>query len=142
MPVKKEGMNRKTEKNLQIIKGIVISNKLPKTVTVLVESRKMHPMYKKTFTRSKKYLAHDELGVSSGDLVSIVKTLPISKRKHFKIVKVFGKDIAAVVEKEVKEQAEKAIAQVLPEGKEVVVGNKEAIKKEKLKRKQKQEVSG
>lgn len=68
--------------------GRVVSTKLKNTVTVLVERQSVHPLYKKAFKRSKKYLAHDPIGVKEGDLVEVVKIVPISKRKHFRVVKV------------------------------------------------------
>ncbi len=63
--------------------GRVVSDKTDKTVTILVESRKTHPLYKKTYAWSKKYLVHDELGAKEGDVVSIIPTRPISKRKRW-----------------------------------------------------------
>jgi len=67
--------------------GRVVANKLKDTATVLVEREAMHPLYKKTYIQSKKYLVHDMMGTKEGDMVDIVKTRPISKRKHWKIVK-------------------------------------------------------
>lgn len=68
--------------------GTVISKKMTKTVTVLVERLWRHPVYKKRVKRSKKYLVHDEIGVKVGDKVVIQETRPISKRKRFKAVEV------------------------------------------------------
>lgn len=99
--------------------GRVVSIKMEKTAVVLVESPKTHPVYKKAFVRTKKYLAHDELGVKDGDIVDIIKCKPVSKRKHWMVVKVVGRDIVAIVEEELKEEAKEAIAEVLPEDKEV-----------------------
>jgi small subunit ribosomal protein S17 len=66
----------------RILQGRVVSTKAMKTVTVLVERRIMHPLYKKYLTRSKKYLAHDEQGTCQmGDVVRIVECRPISARK-------------------------------------------------------------
>jgi small subunit ribosomal protein S17 len=116
----KEKVNKKEEQKmktigLQVLRGRVVSAKLPKTVTVIVESTKMHPLYGKAFRRSKKYLAQDELGVTEGDLVEIVKIRPVSKNKHFQVAKVVGKDIEALVAEELKEDAKEAIAEVMPE---------------------------
>ncbi len=70
----------------QVKKGTVVVKKLDKTVTVMVEQVKTHPLYKKKFTVTKKYKAHDEANESRpGDSVEIVATRPISKDKHFKI---------------------------------------------------------
>lgn len=66
----------------RVMEGRVVSDKADKTVTVLVERRVMHPLYKKYFKRSKKYLAHDESNTCGlGDLVVIEECAPISKRK-------------------------------------------------------------
>jgi len=73
---------------MQQFTGIVISTKLAKTATVKVDSRWTHPVYKKTITRSKKYLVQDDLGIKDGDQVVIQATRPISKKKCFKIIKV------------------------------------------------------
>lgn len=97
------------------ITGRVVSTKMEKTVTVLVESRKTHPLYKKTYGWSKKYLVDDQIGVSLGDIVEIVKVAPVSKRKHFRITKVIGKDLVALGEAHLKEKTEEAIARVMPE---------------------------
>lgn len=98
-----------------ILKGRVVSAKLLKTATVLVERIKTHPLYKKSYKQSKKYLVHDELGVKPGDLVEISQIRPMSKNKHYQIVKVVGKDIEAIVIEELKEQALEEIARVMPE---------------------------
>lgn len=94
--------------------GRVVSDKAEKTVTVLVEGKKTHPLYKKSYVWSKKYLVHDELGAKLGDVVSITPTRPISKRKHFKVIKILGKDVVALGEAAMKQEAEEAIAEVMP----------------------------
>jgi small subunit ribosomal protein S17 len=67
--------------------GTVVSDKRDKTVTVLVERRVMHPVYKKFITRSKKYAAHDEANrFKVGDRVRIRETRPISKTKSWEVV--------------------------------------------------------
>lgn len=71
--------------------GIVTSAKALKTVTVKVTRLWLHPVYKKRVKRSKKFLAHDEIGVKLGDNVIIGETRPLSKRKHFKVVQVIKK---------------------------------------------------
>jgi small subunit ribosomal protein S17 len=66
----------------RVMTGRVVSDKMDKTVTVLVERRIMHPLYKKFIRRSKKYAAHDEANdCAEGDLVRIEECAPISKRK-------------------------------------------------------------
>lgn len=71
----------------RVMEGRVVSNKADKTVTVLVERRVMHPLYKKFFKRSKKYLAHDETNTCNiGDLVLIEECRPLSARKSWTVV--------------------------------------------------------
>lgn len=71
----------------RVMEGRVVSNKAEKTVTVLVERRVMHPLYKKFFKRSKKYLAHDEANACNvGDLVVIEEGRPISARKCWTVI--------------------------------------------------------
>lgn len=103
---------------LQILRGRVLSAKLPQTVTVLVERKKTHRLYGKSFARSKKYLVHTQTSLAEGDLVEITQCKPISKNKHFKVLKVVGKDIAAVISEQLKEEAAAEIAEVMPEEKE------------------------
>lgn len=98
--------------------GRVVSTKMDKTAAVLVTSTKTHPLYKKSFTSNKKYLSVDELGVKEGDIVEIIKTRPVSKNKHWKIVKKIGRSIEEIVEQDLKEQAAKVIEEVMPEEKE------------------------
>lgn len=71
----------------RVLTGRVVSDKMDKTITVLVERRVMHPLYKKFIRRSKKYAAHDELNLcKEGDLVSIEECPPLSKRKSWTVV--------------------------------------------------------
>lgn len=71
----------------RILQGVVVSDKSEKTVTVLVERRVMHPIYKKFVKQSKKYLAHDEAERANvGDKVEIIECAPISKRKRWTLV--------------------------------------------------------
>ena len=66
----------------RVLTGRVTSDKMDKTVTVLVDRRVMHPLYKKFIRRSKKYAAHDEENTCKvGDTVRIIECPPISKRK-------------------------------------------------------------
>lgn len=69
--------------------GVVVSDKMEKTVTVLVERTFPHPMYGKTVRRSKRYLAHDEANSSHvGDRVIITETRPLSARKRWRVSEV------------------------------------------------------
>nr|QXM17473.1 ribosomal protein S17 [Chaetoceros socialis] len=72
--------------------GIVVSNKMDKTVVVQVESRYPHPMYSKTLVKTKKYLAHDEMEQCNiGDEVLVQETRPLSKRKRWTLTKILSK---------------------------------------------------
>jgi small subunit ribosomal protein S17 len=77
------------EVKLRTITGKVVSNKMDKTVTVLVERVVKHPVYGKYIKRSTKMMAHDEQNVcQEGDVVSITSCRPLSKNKTFKLVAV------------------------------------------------------
>jgi small subunit ribosomal protein S17 len=65
------------------LKGIVSSTKMQKTVKVQVDRSFRHPLYQKVVRSQKAFLAHDELGCQPGDLVQIVESRPISKRKRW-----------------------------------------------------------
>ena len=95
--------------------GRVISTKMKNTATVLVERTATHPLYKKTYARSKKYLVADSIGVKMGDVVDFIKCKPVSRRKHWKVVKVLGKSFAEIAEGELKKEAEEIISEVMPE---------------------------
>ena len=72
--------------------GIVISNKMQKTIVVKIEDRYSHPMYSKTLKKTKKYLAHDELETCNiGDQVLVEECRPLSKRKRWKLIQVLSK---------------------------------------------------
>lgn len=69
--------------------GVVSSDKGDKTIVVTVATRKTHPLYKKQYTYSKKFMAHDEANEArEGDKVVIAETKPLSARKRFALVKV------------------------------------------------------
>ncbi|MSP05296.1 MAG: 30S ribosomal protein S17 [Acetobacteraceae bacterium] len=71
----------------RVLAGRVTSDKMDKTITVLVERRVMHPLYKKFIRRSKKYAAHDEENIcKEGDVVRIEECRPISKRKTWQVI--------------------------------------------------------
>ncbi len=72
--------------------GVVSSANVDKTIVVTVASRKTHPIYKKQYSVSTKFMAHDEKNEAAiGDTVTIVETRPISKRKRFNLVSVLEK---------------------------------------------------
>ena len=77
------------ETKRQELVGKVVSAKNDKTITVLVETYRKHPLYNKRVKYSKKYTAHDEKNVAKeGDTVRIVATRPLSKTKRFELVEV------------------------------------------------------
>lgn len=126
----------------RILEGDVVSNKMDKTVTVLVERRFMHPVYKKYVKRTDKYAAHDESNaLEVGTRVQIEECRPISKRKTWRVVtaggvKVTVSDDSAAKKKaapEKKEQPVKAAAEKAEEKKPAA--KKAAAKKTTSKKK-------
>lgn len=88
-PVKQELAERPHRK---VREGKVVSDKMDKTVVVLVQEKKPHPIYKKTVTRSKKFKVHDEQNeAGEGDIVEIMETRPLSKDKYFRLVRIIEK---------------------------------------------------
>ena len=83
------------EKNKRTLIGRVVSDKMEKTVTVLVERRVKHPIYDKIIVRSKKYHAHNDGNqAKKGDLVEIQEARPMSKTKSWMVVKLLEKAVA------------------------------------------------
>lgn len=77
--------------------GVVTSTAENKTITVTVTSRETHPVYKKQYTVSRKYAAHDEQNAAQkDDLVRITETRPISKRKTFVLDKILEKSRGSI----------------------------------------------
>jgi len=82
------------ERRKKTLQGRVVSNKTDKTISVLVESYRKHPLYGKRVKYSKKYATHDELNTANlGDLVRIEECRPMSKTKKFKLVEVVEKAV-------------------------------------------------
>ncbi len=78
--------NRKTRE------GLVVSDKMAKTVVVAVEDRVQHPLYGKTIRRTRKYKAHDEANSCGvGDRVLLMETRPLSATKHWRVVEILEK---------------------------------------------------
>ena len=76
-------------KNRKVREGVVVSNKMQKTIIVAEEQSKLHPLYKKRIKQTKKYTAHDEDGKAQiGDVVRIAETRPMSKNKRWRLVEV------------------------------------------------------
>jgi small subunit ribosomal protein S17 len=74
--------------------GRVASDKMMKTVTVLIERRVKHAMYGKFIVKSRKYAAHNDMGAAMGDLVEIQETRPVSKTKAWAVTVVLQKAVA------------------------------------------------
>ncbi len=80
-------MEQRTHKKVQL--GVVTSIKMDKTITVKVERRLPHPVYKKFLTRSKKFLAHDaENTCREGDRVRIIECRPLSALKRWRLLEI------------------------------------------------------
>lgn len=76
----------------KLVMGTVVSDKMDKTVTVLVTRRLRHPLYRKYINRSKKYHAHDEKNMCGiGDIVNLMETRPLSKTKRWRVVEIVKK---------------------------------------------------
>jgi len=107
--------------------GVVVSDKMQKTVVVQVTRTFRHPLYQKVVHRSKKYKAHDELGAQVGDVVIIVESRPISKTKRWMVQQIVQRageaarehdvaveeEVAALVEGESQTAAETETAAAL-----------------------------
>lgn len=94
------------------ITGVVSSNKSDKTIVVTVQTSKTHPIYRKKYITSKKFMAHDEKNeANEGDLVLITESRPLSARKRFVLTKIIEKaqvrhtEPEPVVEEKAKEEA-------------------------------------
>lgn len=86
-------MERNTRK---VRKGVVVSDKMDKTIVVKVESLKLHPRYQKFIKRSKKLKAHDEVNECRiGDTVEIMETKPLSKDKCWRVLKILQRSVEA-----------------------------------------------
>lgn len=83
------------ERNYRKVRtGKVVSDKMDKTIVVVVESTKKHPLYGKTMKTTKKFKAHDELNTAQiGDTVKIMETRPLSKDKRWRLVEVVEKAV-------------------------------------------------
>ena len=82
-----------SEANLSTLSGKVVSDKMDKTITVLVERKVKHPLYGKIMIRSKKYHVHDENNeFHPGDMVVIEECRPLSKTKAWRVVKLMEKE--------------------------------------------------
>ena len=78
------------ERNLRKTRtGVVVSNKMDKSISILVERRLQHPIYGKFVKKTNKFMAHDETNdAKEGDLVRIMETRPLSKSKRWRLVEI------------------------------------------------------
>ena len=80
--------------NRKVYRGTVVSDKMDKTITVIVETKKTHPLYGKRVKYFKKFKAHDENNEARmGDKVEIMETRPLSATKRFRLVKIVEKAV-------------------------------------------------
>lgn len=88
----KSTLEKSTGKKQKTMTGIVVSDKMNKTVVVKVEYNRIHPLYKKYVKKSKKFKAHDEKNECKiGDFVKIASTRPLSKEKFWEVIEVVVK---------------------------------------------------
>ena len=93
--------------------GLVSSDKRDKTITVSIENRETHPLYRKQYTKTRKYTAHDEKNEAKlGDKVEIAACRPLSKTKAYKLVKVLERSHGSV---ELKEDVTDVLGENTPE---------------------------
>ena len=86
--------------NKKTMTGVVVSNKMDKTVVVKVERRFSHPVFKKVVKTTKKYKVHDEKNEClEGDFVRIQETRPLSKEKRWRLLGIISKDKSLMSEK-------------------------------------------
>jgi small subunit ribosomal protein S17 len=88
-----ESVTRSVQRGRRKVRiGKVVSNKMNKSITVAIERKLMHPIYKKYFKKTTKFMAHDENNVASiGDIVKIMETRPLSARKKWRLVEIVAK---------------------------------------------------
>jgi small subunit ribosomal protein S17 len=76
----------------KVKEGLVVGDKMDKTIVVAVEARKVHRLYKKAIRVTKKYKAHDEKNACKiGDKVKIVETRPLSREKRWRVIEIMSK---------------------------------------------------
>jgi small subunit ribosomal protein S17 len=119
----------------RVLKGKVVSDKMDKTITVLVERRYMHSLYKKFIKRSDKFAAHDENNQHKvGDLVAIEECKPISKRKTWTVITDEQANTKAPAEKPAAKKAPAKKVEAKVDAKSAAPAAKPAAKKETAKK--------
>lgn len=88
-----EEMKNSVKRNMRKVRiGKVVSNKMDKSIVVAVEKRVIHPLYKKFYKRTTKFMAHDEKNECNiGDTVKIMETRPLSLKKRWRLVEILEK---------------------------------------------------
>lgn len=86
-----EGVESSRTSSRKVREGLVVSNKMAKTVVILIERRTQHPLYGKVVIRSNKFKAHDEVGCDIGDRVEIMETRPLSRDKRWRVTQILEK---------------------------------------------------
>lgn len=114
----------------RILRGVVVSDKAQKTIVVSVSTSKTHPIYKKGYSVTKKFMAHDEAEEAKmGDRVSIIETRPLSARKRFTLRKVI--ETAAIAHADrVENVATEPLIEVKEEKSVVKKASKKSVKPE------------
>lgn len=113
----------------RVLRGRVVSDKASKTIVVAVLTSKTHPVLRKKYSRSKRFMAHDEKDEARvGDQVSIVETRPLSARKRFALMKIIEK--AAIAESDLVENVTKEPEEVVVKPEKPAAAVKKASKKE------------
>ena len=80
--------------------GVVVSNKMQKSIVVEIERREKHPIYGKFIKKTNRFMAHDEKEECNiGDTVRIMETRPLSKRKHWRLVEIIERAIVEIIER-------------------------------------------
>ena len=81
-----------SKKVQKVLQGLVVSNKMQKTIVVEIHQRKLHRLYKKYLTHTKKIKAHDETNACGiGDTVRVVESRPLSREKHWRLLEIVEK---------------------------------------------------
>jgi len=92
-PTPEEGKKNSIKRNIRKVRiGKVVSNKMDKSIVIAVEKRVIHPLYKKFYKRTTKFMAHDEKNECNiGDTVKIMETRPLSLKKRWRLVEILEK---------------------------------------------------
>ncbi|NMC35619.1 30S ribosomal protein S17 [Candidatus Beckwithbacteria bacterium] len=118
---------------MKTITGIVVSNKMEKTVKVQIDRLWMHPMYRKQIKRSKTLLAHTDKIIDLGTTVVIGETRPVSKNKTWKVIEIVAGGSKKVLEQTTKQAAQeedKKLVEEKPSKPTLAETKKETVKKD------------